>query len=76
MSFDKQMFVSQLYHFYSIFRLLPQLLKAEEDMSEFFGQGFCGNLQHKLYNLVENPNSSPAAKVSLLIDTHIMFNVY
>ena len=46
-----------------IFRLLPQTGKAEESMDEYFGQGFCGNLQHKLWNLVENPNSSFAAKV-------------
>ena len=46
-----------------IFRLLPQVGKAEENMEEYFGLGFCGNMQHKLWNLVENPNSSFAAKV-------------
>ena len=46
-------------------RLLPQTQKGEEDMAGYFGLGFCGNLQHKLWNLVENPNSSHAAKVRI-----------
>ena len=39
-------------------------MKAEESMEDYFGQGLCGNMQHKLWNLLENPNSSFAAKVS------------
>merc|ERR1712223_1372018 len=43
--------------------LLPEALNSDEDMSGYFSTGFCGNLQHKLWNLLENPNSSFAAKI-------------
>ena len=46
-------------------RLLPEVLADGEDMSGYFSSSFCGGLQHKLWNLLENPNSSLAAKVSL-----------
>ena len=49
------------------YRLLPQSMKAEESMEDYFGNGFCGNLQHKLWNLLENPNSSFAAKVFMTL---------
>jgi len=39
----------------------------DENMDEYFGDGFCANLQHKLWNLLENPNSSFAAKVKQLM---------
>ena len=57
-------------------RLLPQTGKAEESMEEYFGLGFCGNMQHKLWNLVENPNSSFAAKVrSECTHTHTVYQL-
>ena len=48
------------------FRLLPENMNVDENMDEYFSLGFCGNLQHKLWNLLENPNSSFAAKASTL----------
>ena len=45
-------------------RLLPESLNDAECMDGYFDTGFIGNLQHKLWNLLENPNSSFAAKVS------------
>ena len=46
-----------------ICRLLPESLNDDECMDGYFTTSFCGNLQHKLWNLLENPNSSFAAKV-------------
>jgi hypothetical protein len=46
-----------------IFRLLPESMNTDENMDDYFGDGVFGNLQHKLWNLLENPNSSFAAKV-------------
>ena len=37
----------------------------DECMDGYFNTSFCGSLQHKLWNLLENPNSSFAAKVSI-----------
>ena len=39
-------------------------MNVDENMDEYFSIGFCGTLQHKLWNLLENPNSSFAAKVT------------
>ena len=41
-------------------------------MEGYFGPGFCGNMQHKLWNLVENPNSSFAAKVNNYFDLNFL----
>ena len=38
-------------------------MNDDECMDGYFTNSFCGNLQHKLWNLLENPNSSFAAKV-------------
>jgi hypothetical protein len=59
--FDRRIIFFAVTHF----RLLPECMNVEENMDEYFGIGFCGNLQHKLWNLLENPNSSFAAKVEL-----------
>ncbi len=61
--------------FHPRFRLLPEVVKADENLDEYFGQTFCGGLQHKLWNLLENPNSSFAAKVSEINFHEKYFNV-
>jgi len=43
--------------------LLPEALNSDECMDGYFNTSFWGDLQHKLWNLVENPNSSFAAKL-------------
>ncbi|XP_059098158.1 potassium voltage-gated channel protein Shab-like isoform X3 [Tigriopus californicus] len=69
--------------------LLPVSMRMEEDMDDQFGEGMYANFQKRLWNLFENPNSSPAAKVvavisclfvvastfSLIISTLPMFQV-
>ena len=38
-------------------------MKMEDDMCELFGDGMYAKFQKRLWNLLENPNSSYAAKV-------------
>ena len=54
------------------FRLLPESMNVDENMDEYFSLGFCGTHQHRLWNLLENPNSSFAAKVRE--DNHMKFS--
>ena len=56
-------YVSNISFDHFICRLLPESLNDDECMDGYFTTSFCGNLQHKLWNLLENPNSSFAAKV-------------
>lgn len=44
-------------------RLLPQPTKPDDEYDHLFGTGMVGNFQKRMWNILENPNSSYAAKV-------------